>query len=325
MTVEEFISEYQDGKRAMKQKEDELEFANKLLEKLREENKDLKGNVVQNLDEELNQQLEKKRKLAEMMNVTSMTSKWTDTFDLTAFQLKDDSPSYEYGGEDPEKLKEKIADLSQKLQEARGQIKSLLSEREKINRSAQEPHENSEEQVSNSAVREPISRAEDFEVIDERLKRYLNLNRLLDQIQDEQRQYIEAGDNSIADRIKKIQGLVYHFLHNIVRRIGIYPGYLLSTGRLRDSDRSFLDSLIAGLRNTGGKPRDIGGLGDDPELAQKLRDAYETISKLEKKNFYLLEILEGMRNTYDFFESATDQKVLSYGKPPQENIFKQAY
>lgn len=94
---------------------------------------------------------------------------------------------------------------------------------------------------------------------------------------------------------------------------------------MRESDRHFLDTLIAGLRNTGGKPQDIGGLGNDPELAQKLRDAYETISKLEKKNFYLVEIIEGMRNTYDFFESDADQKVLNSTRANQENIFKQAY
>lgn len=80
--------------------------------------------------------------------------------------------------------------------------------------------------------------------------------------------------------------------------------------------------MIAGLRNTGGRPSDLGGVGYDADLAAKLRDAYETISKLEKKNFYLLEMLEGMRNTYEFFESATDQKVLSSGRSEQ-NIFKQ--
>lgn len=96
-------------------------------------------------------------------------------------------------------------------------------------------------------------------------------------------------------------------------------------GRLRDTDKNFFDALIAGLRSSSGKPQDIGGISDDPELAMKLRDAYETIAKLEKKNFYLLEMLEGMRNTYEFFESATDQKVLNHSKSQQENIFKQTY
>lgn len=96
----------------------------------------------------------------------------------------------------------------------------------------------------------------------------------------------------------------------------------MSTGKLRDEDKDFLDTLIIGLRSTGGKPSDVGGIGYDPDLAAKLRDAYETISKLEKKNFYLLEMLEGMRNTYEFFESSTDQKVLSSNKSEQ-NIFKQ--
>lgn len=96
----------------------------------------------------------------------------------------------------------------------------------------------------------------------------------------------------------------------------------MKTGRLREQDKEFLDTLIAGLRSTGGKPTDLGGIADDPELARKLRDAYETISKLEKKNFHLLEMLEGMKSTYEFFESATDQKVLGSGRN-EENIFKQ--
>lgn len=239
MTVEEFISEYQDGKRAMKQKEDELEFANKLLEKLREENKGLKENTVLNLDDQLNQELEKKKKLEQMMNAPTMTSKWTDTLDLSFFDHKqtDQAETFEYGGEDPEKLKEKIADLSQKLADARAQIKSLMKEREKVSNAPQAAIENKEIAKSNSAVGETISRSEDQDEIDEKLRRYDRLIRLLDQIQSEQRQYIEGSDNSISDRVKKIQGLVYHFLHNIVRNLAL-SGYLLSSGRLRDSDKT---------------------------------------------------------------------------------------
>lgn len=222
MTVEEFISEYQDTKRTMRQKDDELDFANKLLEKLREENKELKGNVVSSLDDELQRELDKKKRLEGMINAPMMTSKWTDTYDLTGFDFKpiDDSPTYEYGGEDPEKLKEKIAELSKKLQDARNQIKSLMSDNERLQRTGAEKGQPDEADASNSAVREPFSRDDqDYSDIDEKLKRYSVLTRLLDQIQAEQRQYIEAGDNSISERVKKIQGLVYHFLHNIVRRM----------------------------------------------------------------------------------------------------------
>lgn len=123
MTVEEFISEYQDLKRAMKQKEEELEFANKLMEKLREENKQLKGELGSSLDKELEAQLEKKRKLG--AGVAELASKGTDTNDLAALTGKqtEESPDTDYEGENPEQLKEKLSDLSRKLQDARSQIK----------------------------------------------------------------------------------------------------------------------------------------------------------------------------------------------------------
>lgn len=107
---------------------------------------------------------------------------------------------------------------------------------------------------------------------------------------------------------------MYHFLHNIIR-------YLLQIGRLRETDREFLDSLVRGLRITGGRTVDKGGVTLDSDLAAKLRDAYDTIAKLERKNHFLLEILESMKSTYEFFESSNDQKVLHNGQYP-DNIFK---
>ena len=126
---------------------------------------------------------------------------------------------------------------------------------------------------------------------------------------------MNRGDNDVYDRIKKIQFLVYHFLHNIIR-------YLMQMGRLRESDKDFLDTLVRGLRSTGGRPADRGGIPLDNDLADKLRDAYDTIAKLERKNHFLLEILESMKMTYEFFESSNDQKVLMNGQYP-DNIFKQ--
>ena len=127
MTVEEFISDYQDQKREMKQKEDELDFANKLMEKIREENKQLKGDITGVLDRDLSVQLENKKKIAEMIDAPEMFSKLTDTLDLMIHSDFDihggDNKIFEYGGDDPEQLKEKLADLSQKLQDVKNQNK----------------------------------------------------------------------------------------------------------------------------------------------------------------------------------------------------------
>lgn len=92
------------------------------------------------------------------------------------------------------------------------------------------------------------------------------------------------------------------------------PGYLLKMGRMKEEDREFFDALVQGLKQTGGKPRDSGGLASDPELASKLRDAYDTISKLERRNLSLADIIESLKSTYEFFEVCNDMKVL-YGNP----------
>jgi exonuclease VII small subunit len=179
MTVEEFISEYRDGKRAMKQKEDELEFANKLMEKLREENKSLKGNAVTALDNEIQAELDRRKGIQKMNDAASMVSRATDTRDLTWYELKpaNDMAIIEVDEEeDPDKLKEKIADLSQKLQEARSKINSLTKEREKLEKLKTANANKAgfeEDSVAKSAVAEPVSHSqeEDFSEIDERLRR----------------------------------------------------------------------------------------------------------------------------------------------------------
>ncbi len=156
------------------------------------------------------------------------------------------------------------------------------------------------------------------------------LQRLLDEIQKEQNEYLrQGGSHEIADRIKRIQYLVYHFLHNIIR-------YLLRMGRLRETDKEFLDALVKNIRSapagapttTSAKPGYGTGqtaedeLAGDPDLINKLRDAYDSIAKLERKNHFLLELLESMKNTFEFFEFCEDQKILANGKY-QDNIFKQ--
>lgn len=66
------------------------------------------------------------------------------------------------------------------------------------------------------------------------------------------------------------------------------------------------------LKNTGGKPTSSGGLSYDSELADKLRDAYDTITRLEGKNHNLLEIIQTLKDTYEFFEITNDLGIL-YG------------
>lgn len=85
-------------------------------------------------------------------------------------------------------------------------------------------------------------------------------------------------------------------------------------GKIQEQDRPFLDALVKGLKGTAGKPMSKGGITYDGELAGKLREAYDTIGKLEKRNHNLIEILESLKGTYEFFEISTDMGVL-YGNP----------
>jgi thymidylate kinase len=48
----------------------------------------------------------------------------------------------------------------------------------------------------------------------------------------------------------------------------------------------------------------------DDELQSKLREAYETIAKMERKNHFLVDVIESLKNTYEFFELTNDQKIL---------------
>lgn len=85
-------------------------------------------------------------------------------------------------------------------------------------------------------------------------------------------------------------------------------------GRIRDNDKDFLETLIRGLKSTGGASTANGGLAYDGDLANKLRDAYDTISKLEKRNHGLIDIIENLKSTYEFFEISNDLRTL-YGNP----------
>lgn len=81
-------------------------------------------------------------------------------------------------------------------------------------------------------------------------------------------------------------------------------------GKFKDSDREFFDAMVRGLRDTGGKSASVGGISYDSELSSKLRDAYDTISRLEKRNHFLIEIIENLKSTYEFFEQTNDMRIL---------------
>lgn len=87
---------------------------------------------------------------------------------------------------------------------------------------------------------------------------------------------------------------------------------MLKMGKIHEHDRQFFEVLMKSLKNTGGRPATTGGLSYDSELADKLRDAYETITRLEGKNHNLLEIIQNLKDTYEFFEITNDLGIL-YG------------
>ncbi len=83
-------------------------------------------------------------------------------------------------------------------------------------------------------------------------------------------------------------------------------------GKIHEQDRQFFEVLMKSLKQTGGKPTSSGGLTYDSDLADKLRDAYDTIARLEGKNHNLLEAIQNLKDTYEFFEITNDMGIL-YG------------
>jgi len=83
--------------------------------------------------------------------------------------------------------------------------------------------------------------------------------------------------------------------------------HLDKSGKLSSDDKNYLDTLVVNSRGTNVSVQ------QDPDFTAKLREAYETISKLERKNLYFIDILKNMKTTYDFFEFSSDEKVLHDG------------
>lgn len=165
MTIEEFVSDHQARRRELKQKDDDIEFANKLVEKLRTENKQLKDDLTEGLDDEIRKEQVKQKYLQDEMNKPDQIDVGTDTHDLPLNEglggrKIGEYEAFEYGGEknDPEKLKETIFDLSRKLKEAKEEIKNR-------------PTTVVEKQVrvsNDSSVEEPVMSSSD---VDQSLKR----------------------------------------------------------------------------------------------------------------------------------------------------------
>jgi hypothetical protein len=138
---------------------------------------------------------------------------------------------------------------------------------------------------------------------------------LLDEIRRQQQEAVGGADDTyLVDRVKRVQYLFYNFIHNIISKKLVQSEYLLRMGKMRQQDREFLEVLVRGLKGTGGRPAITGGLAMDGELASKLRDAYDTIAKLERRNGNLIEVLQSLKSTYEFFEVSNDMDSL-YGNP----------
>lgn len=81
-------------------------------------------------------------------------------------------------------------------------------------------------------------------------------------------------------------------------------------GKIDGKDRDFLNLLVKGLKDTGGKAASAGGISFDSDLSARLREAYDTISKLEHRNRNLFSHLEALKQTYEFFEIVNDLRAL---------------
>lgn len=44
----------------------------------------------------------------------------------------------------------------------------------------------------------------------------------------------------------------------------------------------------------------------DEDLRSRLLEAYETISRVEKRNLFLIDLVQNLKNTYEYFELAND-------------------
>lgn len=81
-------------------------------------------------------------------------------------------------------------------------------------------------------------------------------------------------------------------------------------GKIDDKDKDFLNLLVKGLKDTAGKPSAAGGISFDSDLSARLREAYDTIAKLEHRNRSLFSHLEALKQTYEFFEVVNDLRAL---------------
>jgi hypothetical protein len=77
-------------------------------------------------------------------------------------------------------------------------------------------------------------------------------------------------------------------------------------GKIDEKDRDFLNLLVKGLKDTGGRSATAGGISFDSDLSAKLKEAYDTIGKLENRNRLLFSHLEALKQTFEFFEVFND-------------------
>ena len=286
-TVEDFIEKYQQNMKELKEVNDQLTAARRELDLLKEEQSRQPTSPVPSLPGRRGKRDPQPPNLQSPQDEPAVE-------EAEVGPPKTDRAEGERRGSAVQREADRRGSMLQKEAErANSRVQELEAEISKLRlivRQLEEARENE----GYSRQEEPGS----FENLEGRLREIL--------ISMQTEQTIVLENPGISDGLRRIQYLVFHFLHRLL-------DYLLKLGRLRHTDQQCLTSLLDVLQHTGGTPRDRGGLPNDSLLADRLNEAYETISKLERRNFYYVEILRSMKDTYEFFEFSNDDTILLQG------------
>lgn len=164
----------EDKRTELKKTKDDLDFSKKLMEQVKEENKKLK----QELDQTMKGLLESAAQTGkDLERARNRQTKSTDTVDLVIQRPKVISEESVSGGEDYFEMKRRIRELEDELR-----------------------------RVGSDKPRSQTDGGDHAQDVD--------LRKLLDEIQREQRSLVEQGD--AGDRIRRIQALVYQFIYGIL-------------------------------------------------------------------------------------------------------------
>ncbi len=143
----------------MKRLKDDLDFANRLVEQIRQDNKKLKDEVDGLYGDAINA---KRGENAELAKRNARDDKSVDTVDLVIKRPEVDHPTAEAGGEDFFELKKRIRQLED-------EIRRLKSDNDSMSRSLQN---NFKDAADNGKIADSTGAAEnEMASLDEELKR----------------------------------------------------------------------------------------------------------------------------------------------------------